>query len=534
MKRTQALWIPLFLFGIIVTGFAQPIPEGDYHDLVDEMICNFTELSLKEQKDAPHYVDFQKEIVDKGKCDYFGIRPFLRDRTPIPATTLEIVNTLHFEYKEGYNPNTTNRNLYMMLMDVFDEPKVKEFSASHPSSFPGFKTDMEGYLREYLGLNYEVDTVIEAGSEEELEAEREPTPKISTLKTNPPKPSLFANNLLFWGLLLVLLAIVAYFVYGYFKNNSNNSNTADGIIASNGVKNKNQYEEQISELKETVSQHKSKLANLLEEIEFLHGELNKLSAVAPEKFADSTAPIIQNNPLIKNKLAKVKGILDDIAEDAEETTDEKEETVEEIIERTNEIVSEAVETSEEEVEEQIEEAVETIDANNEVEKIVEEVKEEDSELEMEITNESENLLIKEEEEVIEEVLEDVKEEEIIENEIPIITTSTKVQPDTFYMPLPNSKGEFNNFDWKEEFDGNRSLYQFIMIGVDEATFAFVNDEATTKKALEEYDIYLKPVCYPLDIIDTNASKVITETAGQVYRENGIWKLRQKAMIYFEE
>jgi hypothetical protein len=418
---------------------AQDISQQDYEELVDEIICEFTTLSLKEQKGQIHFKAFQKEIVDKRLCNYYKIRPFLRDRTPIPTKTLEIVNILHNEYKASYDVNKNNNQHYLTLMSIFDEEKIKVFAENHPSSYPGFKTDLEGYIREVLNLDINVEPEIIPLEEESVVDEvpvEEARREVIQPNITPPEPystNPNSSKWLFWGLLLILLAIVAYFIYGFLMKNKRQSATYAGANTSSSG--------EVSTLQSKVNEQKTKLDGLMTEIEGLHGQLNKFAEMSPEDFKEYKE---QQVPL-------------EILEDAEE--------------------------------------------------VVADLVEEEEEITVETT---------------------------LSDEIPDLTNvKFRVRPEHFYMPISDEKGSFKSSTWSSDFDPLESAYSFEMIGATEAKFIFHDNANAVMRALNDQEKYLSPVCKPLNEYNEGVSKIITQVPGIVFKDGDLWKLKEKALIYFE-
>lgn len=430
---------------------AQDISQQDYEELVDEIICEFTTLSLKEQKGQVHFKAFQKEILDKRFCNYYKIRPFLRDRKPIPTQTLEIVNILHNEYKTSYDASKSNNQHYLALMNIFDEEKIQDFAANHSNSYPGFKTDLEGYIREVLNLDVNVDSEI-IPTENDLdtipeEAKRE----IVEPNLAPPEPystNLNSSKWLFWGLLFILLAIITYFLYGFWVKNKEQSMDYAAANPNNSG--------EVDTLQTKVNEQKAKLDGLTAEIENLHGQLNNFAEMSADDFKEYKE---QDVPL-------------------------------EVFKETDEEASELVEEDEK-----------IIDAAPEI---------------------------------VSEVVTEIAPETTLSDEIPDLTNvKFRVRPEHFYMPVPDEEGTFKSNAWKANFDSIESVYSFEMIGASEAKFVFHDDANAVIKALNDQKKYLFPVCKPLNEYDEGVSKIITQVPGIVFKDGDLWKLKEKALIYFE-
>ncbi|MGB0861672.1 MAG: hypothetical protein ACPG19_11735 [Saprospiraceae bacterium] len=443
LRLIYCLLLLLCCFGNTIQ--AQNISQQDYEELVDEIICEFTTLSLKEQKGQIHYKTFQTEIVNQRFCNYYKIRPFLRDRTPIPTKTLEIVNILHNEYKSGYDQSKSNNQHYLTLINIFDEEKIQVFAENHPTSYPGFKTDLEGYIREVLNLDINVEPdVIAITSEEDLDTTTEAVAEREIIQPTVSIPEPYSTNSnssqwLFWGLLLILLAIIAYFIYGFLmKNKGRKTNYA---ATNTDSSNKG------SALQNKVDEQKEKLEGLMGEVENLHNQLNKFAEMSPDDF----------------KAYKEKQ--EPAQEESEESKEEEE--------GEKEVVTELIEEEETPV-------------------------------------------------------------TTLSDEIPDLTNvKFRVRPEHFYMPAPNAEGSFETNTWKSNFEASESVYSFEMIGATEAKFHFYDNENAVLRAFNDQDKYIYPVCKPLNEYNEGATKIITQVPGIVFKDGDEWKLKEKALIYFE-
>ena len=120
------------------------------------------------------------------------------------------------------------------------------------------------------------------------------------------------------------------------------------------------------------------------------------------------------------------------------------------------------------------------------------------------------------------------------NEIPVIQIKKlSSPPDLFFMPVPNKDGSFAAENWTAKFEDTESVYRFEMINNYEAKFQFYNEKKTVKRAISGYDIYVKPVCKALNAFNTNATEIKTQVQGVVYRDGDTWKLKEKALVYYQ-
>jgi len=456
IKTIQYGFILLALMIAATPASAQKIQQVDYEDLIDNLICDFTRFSLERQNIAKDLAAFEQETAG-GKCEYFTIRQFLRARKPITTQTLEIINIIYNEYKEYYNSSATNQALYSNLTSLFDEEKVLDFGAKYPSAYPGFKTDLDGYMREVLNLNYEpeIDTVItldepkisDADSEEALEKEKD--------KRNPvDNNSKSSNYLMFLGFLILFLAIIAYLLYDYWKRNPHGFKQPAWMVYK-GTSDK--YQDQIDALNNKMqeqlmrqNEQQSEIEAISQSLDYLNRKLDLLSA--PKTGFEDEAEIVVTNDLPTDDNIEIGGDInnDDIPND-EVTFDE--------------------------------------DGNI-----------------------------------------------VFPDDIPDLSdvTFNFTTPEVFFMPAPNADATFEVEHLQSEFISTESVYRFELLNNNEASFTFYNDPSTVKRALNGFDIYIKPVCKGLSAFDINASKIVTQVPGKVKKEGNVWKLTEKALIYFEQ
>lgn len=438
----------------ITSAHAQKITSIDYEELIHEVICDFTEYSLKRQNDQKILSEFKAETSD-GRCDYFTIRPFLRTKKDKNSKDVEEIISILFE---GYGPSlyqtkSSNQGLYDGLMDFFEEQSVQNFAVANANSYPGFKTDLEGYIRNTLNLDYEpaVDTTIildenpiiaddEADLEEKIKDNRNP---LNTTKG--------ANSLLFWGFLLLFLAIIAYLLYDYWRRNPSAFKTPKWMSYSSSTKDK--YQDQIDDLSSKMQEHAMRMDEQQSEIQAISQSLDYLARKielldAPTSFQEEAEVVIPEDIPTFENITNGGDIDNDIIPDDIPTEDHK------------------------------------VGFSDEIPDL----------------------------------------NELMKNSF---------KPEMFFMPVPNSDATFDLEYRQENFVDTESVYRFETISANEAKFSFYNDAGTVRRALSGYDVYLKPVCKALSEFNINATRIVTQVPGKVEKVGNQWKLKEKALIYYE-
>lgn len=106
--------------------------------------------------------------------------------------------------------------------------------------------------------------------------------------------------------------------------------------------------------------------------------------------------------------------------------------------------------------------------------------------------------------------------------------------EVFYMPKPTSSGIFETAASRDYFKRAESVYQFTIVSEDgkKAEFEIYPDIATMIKALDDFESYLKPACKASSVIHISATKIITDKKGIAVRDNGHWRVIQKAHIHY--
>lgn len=488
MKNKLFLSFSLLLFFATLQVsplFAQTISKIDFDGLVDEIICDFTDLSLKEQKGQPFYKDFKKTV--ESNCDYYTILPFLKGKKPTPSQTIEMVNILHIEYKPLYNANGTNVQMYNNLLRIFEEPEIQAFAKNHPSSYPGFKTDLEGKIKETLLINdNNVDDQIIITDEADLDTMLPPPVQDNTAESpedyvtedgsRQPSANPLASKLLFYGFLLLLLAIIGYFSYVAWKKKQQEdtgiekekvAKTNKVAVASSSI---SREEEQLIGLEVLIKDHQMTLANIKKEIEAMHIRLSKLfQKAANQPINEQLEALSTSLNQVEKKQKQLLSLLEQTADDANASFENGDDT-----------------------------EIETTDFTT--------------------------------------LIQNNKETETSDfsDDIPVIPTIKRMTPpDLFFLPIPNRDGSFDAENWTAKFEPTESVYRFQMISSTEAEFEFYNDKPTVRRAISGYDVYVKPVCKALNAFDKNATKIVTQVKGIVYKDGSVWKLKEKALVYYE-
>ena len=499
LKRLFSTITILALF--VISSFGQILSEGEFEEIIDEMICDFTDLSLKEQRGQPHYQKFKDEV--KINCSYYTVRPFLRELEPVPSQTLEIVNLLHDQYKERYNSKATNRQLHDIIVGIFEEDAIIAFAQRHPNSFPGLKTDWKGELRQRFMLDKPQDQVVIDDtlpvSDIETEYNNLPEELPDPIENKADSPDQYqtdpneevgsskglGNSFLLFGFLFLLIAYVLYLLY------QRNKGAIDKKIVKttpkpippkpqlkkeikvkssknwfNSKPKEQTYAEKIASLQALIQTQKSTLVDVKDEIYKMHHQISDLTEKAGFEVIDEhIKQLSQKLDEVEQKQKDLILVLDDqLAADTDEY-------ITDIDEEKN------------------------LDEDSSTEKVT---------------------------------------ESHFSNEIPVIQIKKlSSPPDLFFMPVPNKDGSFAAENWTAKFEDTESVYRFEMINNYEAKFQFYNEKKTVKRAISGYDIYVKPVCKALNAFNTNATEIKTQVQGVVYRDGDTWKLKEKALVYYQ-
>ena len=107
--------------------------------------------------------------------------------------------------------------------------------------------------------------------------------------------------------------------------------------------------------------------------------------------------------------------------------------------------------------------------------------------------------------------------------------------DTFFMPVPNREGHFDNDNKSNSFDWTENVYKFEVTSKerDVAMFSFVNHEKMIQRALNNYNTYIAPACTAENRLNLSATQIHTIKKGKVVLENGVWQLERKVKIRYE-
>ena len=495
----------------VVTTSGQIISKGEFERIVDRMICDFTDLSLKEQKGQPHYQQFKDNI--QPNCTYYMIRPFLREVVkPAPAQTLEIVNILH-DYKERYNSEGSNQRLYNILTDVFEENAVVAFSKNHTRSFPDFKSGWEAELRDLLKEEEVPEEVIVTETVPEVDDVNALDKEFKDIQQNPIENNVdspndyntdpaeergssrgISNSFLFLGFLLLLIAYALYLFYQRNKGAitqkfaskkpktnvvTKTQKTTSKSWLSKKPK-KETYADKIANLQALIQSQKSIMLNIKEDIGKMHLEINDLTEKAGFEIIDEhIKQLSQKLDEVEQKQKELILVLDSHSDEEMDDFDD-----------------------------------ESIDDTNDYEELLKDATQDLQEDSSAIT--------------------ETTDDDNFSHVIPVIQMKKLTSPpDLFFMPVPNKDGSFDAENWTAKFEDTESVYRFEMINNYEAKFQFHNEKKTVKRAISGYDIYIKPVCKALNAFNTNATEIRTQVQGVVYRDGDTWKLKEKALIYYQ-
>ena len=105
---------------------------------------------------------------------------------------------------------------------------------------------------------------------------------------------------------------------------------------------------------------------------------------------------------------------------------------------------------------------------------------------------------------------------------------------TFYMPISNRNGSFDNSYKSSRFDWTESVYKFEVINEEgtKALISVVDDPRMVKRALNGYDTYIRPVCKGANAFNINATSIKTERKGRVSLNDDTWELESRAVIRY--
>lgn len=107
--------------------------------------------------------------------------------------------------------------------------------------------------------------------------------------------------------------------------------------------------------------------------------------------------------------------------------------------------------------------------------------------------------------------------------------------ESFYMPVPNRRGNFDDANRMDSFDWTESVYKFDVLDKAGTTaeFSFMNDEKMISRALNNYNIYIAPVCKSSNPLNLSATRITTEKKGKAVMRDGVWEMQEKAIIRYE-
>jgi hypothetical protein len=130
--------------------------------------------------------------------------------------------------------------------------------------------------------------------------------------------------------------------------------------------------------------------------------------------------------------------------------------------------------------------------------------------------------------------EDNAQEEELKRPKTIIEKSIPKTYQTFYFPIPDKNGTFRDSN-NTAFNAARHMYQFTISNEQgtKARFKFINHDLTTKDALANPQLYLRPVCTYDNAISAQSKQIITVEEGWAEKKEDIWTVTQKALIHFD-
>jgi hypothetical protein len=123
--------------------------------------------------------------------------------------------------------------------------------------------------------------------------------------------------------------------------------------------------------------------------------------------------------------------------------------------------------------------------------------------------------------------------EVLDEGSKSIESNSKILP-VLYFPVPNRNSTFPNAG-STAFNASQHMYQFTIVNEQgtKARFSFINHELTTKDALNDPQVYLRPVCSYENSISSETKQITTIEEGWAEKNGNVWTVTQKAMIHFE-
>lgn len=255
--------------------------DATYDALVEGMICNFTEASLQSTKRMADLKRYEADILAKDQCDYAHVRPFLRGLKPVPESILELVNLLHFEFGGANLGSLSPDQKAANLLDFFEEPAYVAFAADYSAEMEAYRTDMEGLIYETYGIDPpQPDTSAEATPDTLVVDPVGARPTVPAQKTLGAEPRYtgWVQQLLFWGVLLLMLAVIVYFGYQYYEDREARLDEAKtaGVPQSRSVGASDPHAGTLANMQDQLERQGVMLDNLMKEIDDLHERLSKV------------------------------------------------------------------------------------------------------------------------------------------------------------------------------------------------------------------------------------------------------------------
>lgn len=186
MKR-QLLIIIILLLNLNV--FGQTVQKVVFEKAVDYINCEITKVSLADQTGQAHLPAYNKEIGNHNR-NFEDLVVFLKTRsTGVMTKNLELSFFIN-SYKEQYNPELTNEELYTILKtNLFKEPVIQSFKVKHETSFLDFENNVNDYLTNLLSLKETVTETINDDWGEIVMVDDEEEEITTTTTTTIPTPT---------------------------------------------------------------------------------------------------------------------------------------------------------------------------------------------------------------------------------------------------------------------------------------------------------------------------------------------------------
>lgn len=108
----------------------------------------------------------------------------------------------------------------------------------------------------------------------------------------------------------------------------------------------------------------------------------------------------------------------------------------------------------------------------------------------------------------------------------------EVRAEIFYLSSPNADGSFDESSASSTYKEGATIYRFIKIGSNKASFQIDNKEASIKLALQYRDRRIDPVCEATNAFN-QAKNISTVQQGEAELQSGKWVVNKKAKIKYE-